>query len=86
MSHIFWFGEVKIGSNTAFHCLVLQRKFIYSIKYVVYDIRRHVFIGENTILNKKNNCVRTLSPYRKNDLPPTRLLHTKYGGLWCATT
>ena len=39
MSHIFRFGGVKIGSNTAFHCFVLQRKF-YSIKYVVYDIRR----------------------------------------------
>ena len=40
MSHIFLFGEVKIGSNTAFHCSALQRKLIYSIKYVVYEIRR----------------------------------------------
>ena len=40
MSHIFLFGGVKIGSNTALHCFVLQRKSIYSIKYVVYDIRR----------------------------------------------
>ena len=35
MSHIFLFGGVKIGSNTAFHCFVLQRKLIYSIKYVL---------------------------------------------------
>ena len=40
MSHIYLFGGVKIGSNTAFHCFVLQRKLIYSIKDVVYDIRR----------------------------------------------
>ena len=40
MSHIFLFGGVKIGSNTALHCCVLQRKLIYSIKYVVYEIRR----------------------------------------------
>ena len=71
MSHIFLFGGVKIGSNTAFRCFVLQRKVIYSIKYEVYHIRRHVFLGENTILNKKNICNRTLSPYWKNDLPPT---------------
>ena len=45
---------LKIGSNTALHCFVLQRKLIYSIKYVVYEIRRHNFISENTILNKKN--------------------------------
>ena len=68
MSHIFLFGGDKIGSNTAFHCFVLQRKLIYSIKYVVYEIRRqNVFIY---ILNKKNICDRTLSPYWKNDLPP----------------
>ena len=42
MSHIFLFGGVKIGSNTAFHCFVLQRKLIYSIKYVVR--RQNVFI------------------------------------------
>ena len=36
MSHNFLFGEVKIGSNTAFHCFVLQRKLIY----VVYEIKR----------------------------------------------
>ena len=53
MSHNFLFGGVKIGSNTAFHCFVLQKKLIYSIKYVVYEIRRHVFISENAILNKK---------------------------------
>ena len=35
MSHIFLFGGVKIGSNIAFHCFVMQRKLIYSIKYVV---------------------------------------------------
>ena len=29
MSHIFLFGVVKIGSNTAFHCFVLQRKLIF---------------------------------------------------------
>ena len=40
MSHIFLFGGVKIGSNTAFLCFVLQRKLIYSIKDVVYEIRR----------------------------------------------
>ena len=40
MSHIFLFGGFKIGSNTAFHCFVLLRKLIYSIKFVVYDIRR----------------------------------------------
>ena len=40
MSHIFLFGGVKIGSNTEFHCIVLQRKLIYSIKFVVYEIRR----------------------------------------------
>ena len=40
MSHIYLFDGVKIGSNTAFHCFVLQRKLIYSIKDVVYDIRR----------------------------------------------
>ena len=40
MSHIFLFGGVKIGLNTALHCFVLQRKLIYSIEYVVYDIRR----------------------------------------------
>ena len=57
MSHIFLFGEVKIGSNTELHCFVLQRKSIYSIKCVVYEIRRqHIFISENTILNKKNIC------------------------------
>ena len=71
MSHIFLFGGVKIGSNTAFLCFILQRKLIYSIKYVVYEIRRHVFISENTILNKKNICDRTLSPYWKKYLPPT---------------
>ena len=36
--------------------------------------------SENTILNKKNICNRTLSPYWKNDLPPTtkrlKELHT----------
>ena len=31
MSHIFLFVGVKIGSRTAFHCFVLQRKLIYSI-------------------------------------------------------
>ena len=41
MSHIFLFVGVKIGSNTALHCLVLQTKCIYSIKYAVYEIRRH---------------------------------------------
>ena len=51
MSHIFLFVGVKIGSHTAFHCFVLQRKLIYSIKYVVYECI-HEFIGENTILNK----------------------------------
>ena len=40
MSHNFLFGGVKIGSNTAFHCFVLQWKLIYSIKYVVDEIRR----------------------------------------------
>ena len=38
MSHIsLKFGRVKIGSNTALHCFVLQRKLSYSIKYVVYE-------------------------------------------------
>ena len=50
---------VKIGSNTALHCFVLQKKLSYSIKYVVYEIRRqnrfmYVFTSENTILNNKN--------------------------------
>ena len=36
MSHIFLFGGVQIGSNTALYCFVLQR----TIKYVVYEIRR----------------------------------------------
>ena len=57
MSPIFLFGVVNIGSNTAFHCFILQWRLIYSIKYVVYDkatICIHVFIGENIILNKKN--------------------------------
>ena len=40
MSRIFLFVGVIIGSNTALHCFVLQRKLIYSIKYVVYVIRR----------------------------------------------
>ena len=40
MSHVFLFGGVKIGSSTAFHCFVLQRKLIHSIKDVVYEIRR----------------------------------------------
>ena len=40
ISHNFLFSGVKIGSNTAFHCFVLQRKLIYSIKYVVYEIKR----------------------------------------------
>ena len=40
MSHNFLFGGVKIGSNTAFHCFVLQRKLIYSIN-VVYEVRKH---------------------------------------------
>ena len=40
MSHNFLFGGVEIGSNTTFHCFVLQRKLIYSIKYVVDEIRR----------------------------------------------
>ena len=61
MSHIFLFVGIKIGSNTAFHCFVLQRKLIYSIKYAVYEIRRqNVFmyiIGENTILNKKKFAI-----------------------------
>ena len=39
MSHIFLFGGVKIGSNTAFNCFVLQSKLIYSIKYVVYKAK-----------------------------------------------
>ena len=39
MSHIFLFGGFKIGSNITFNCFVLLRKLIYSIKYVVYDIR-----------------------------------------------
>ena len=65
MSHIFLFGGVKIGSNTAFHCFVLWRKLIYSIKYVVYDIKRQVFIGESTILNKKNICCLTVTVLEK---------------------
>ena len=40
----------------------------------------HVFISENTVLNKKNICDHTLSPYLKNDLSPTtkmfKELHT----------
>ena len=40
MSHILFFGGVKIGSNRPFHCFVLQRKLIYTLKYVVYEIRR----------------------------------------------
>ena len=56
MSHTFLFGGIKIGSNTAFHCFVLQRKLVYSIKYVVYEIRRQ---------NVKKFCDRTLSPYWK---------------------
>ena len=85
MSQIFLFGGVKIGSNTALHCFVLQWKLINSIKYVVYEIRRQnvfiVRIGENTILNKKNICDRTLSPYWKNNLPPTTkdCMQTTYG-------
>ena len=72
MSHIFLFGGVKIGSNTAFYCFVLQRKLIYSIKHVVYEIRRqNVFMySENTILNKNIICDRTLSPYLKKKIPP----------------
>ena len=64
MSHNFLFGGVKkIGSNTAFHSFVLQRKLIYSIKYVVYEIKRQnysLYISENAILNKKKICDRTL--------------------------
>ena len=45
MSHIFLFGGVKIGSNTAFHCFVLQRKLIYSIKYVVHEISNSYYLG-----------------------------------------
>ena len=60
MSHNFLFGGVKIGSNTAFHCFVLQRKLVYSIKDVVYEIKRQLFISENAILNKKKICDQTL--------------------------
>ena len=60
MSHNFLFGGVKIGSNTAFHCFVLQRKLIYSIKYVVYEIKRQNLLSENAILNKKKIYNRTL--------------------------
>ena len=41
------------GSNTALPLLFLQRKLIYFIN-VVYEIKRHVFTDENTILNKTN--------------------------------
>ena len=51
MSHNFLFGGVKIGSNAAFHCFVLQRKLIYSIKYVVYEIRRSTV----TVLEKRSS-------------------------------
>ena len=43
MSHNFLFGGVKIGSNAAFHYFVLQSKLIYSIKYVVDEIRRQMY-------------------------------------------
>ena len=39
MNHNFLFVGVKTGSNTAFHCFVLQRKLVDSIKYVVYEIK-----------------------------------------------
>ena len=67
MSHIFLFGG-KIGSNTALHCFVLQRKLIYSINTCKDTKCIHVLIGENTILNKKNICDHTLSPYSSLNL------------------
>ena len=64
MSHNFLFGVVKIGSNTAFHCFVLQRKLIYSIKYVVYEVRRSCIYKRKRYPNNKKkfaiaHCNRT---------------------------
>ena len=71
MSHSYfpYFGRVKIGSNTALHCFVLQRKLSYYIN-VVYEIRRQqakILYLTKRILAKD----RMLSPYWKINLPPT---------------
>ena len=44
MGHNFLFGGVKIGSNTAFHCFVLQRNLIYSIRSMNEIRRQNVFM------------------------------------------
>ena len=77
MSHIFlvWWGQNRVKHSTPLLCFAEEIDL-----FVVYEIRRQnvLFISENTILIKRTlakDC--TLSPYWKNDLPPTIFLITQ---------